>query len=126
MDSLIFDRFQELSVNGVLSTPAPFISGVPQGSVVGLLLVIILIADINEETTEASIKSFADDTRAAKGIRYVYDIVILQQEMQKICKWSDKNDMELNDKKFEGTRYGPDEYLKMDSKYKTPWGKTST
>ena len=121
--SFLTDRFQQVSVNGVLSSPAPVISGVPQGSVVGPLLFLILIADIDEEITEAIIKSFADDTRAAKGIRSKDDIAILQQELDKIYKWSDDNNMELNDTKFEGVSYGPDEDLKMQSKYKTPSGK---
>ena len=61
--------------------------------------------------------------RSLKGIRSKDDIDILQQVLDKIYKWSDDNNMELNDTKFEGVSYGPDEDLKMQSKYKTPSGK---
>ena len=78
------------------------ISGVPQGSVLGPLLFLILIADIDAEVIHAIIKSFADDTRAMKGINTKEDVATLQWELEKIYKWSDENNMGLNDKKFEG------------------------
>ena len=68
IQSFLTNRTQQVSVDGTLSDPAPVISGVPQGSVLGPLLFLILIGDIDDEVTEAIIKSFADDTRAMKGI----------------------------------------------------------
>ena len=73
----------------------------------GPLLFLILIGDIDAEVVEAIIKSFADDTRAMKGIRTEDDVATLQRELQKIYKWSADNNMGLNDKKFEGMRFGP-------------------
>lgn len=124
IQSFLTERIQQVSVNGILSDPVPVISGVPQGSVVGPLLFLILIADIDSDVAEAIIKSFADDTRAAKGIRTKEDVEILQRELQKIYTWSDENNMGLNDKKFEGLRYGPDDRIKAETAYTTPSGKT--
>ena len=124
--SFLTDRVQQVSVNGFLSKPAHVISGVPQGSVLGPLLFLVLIADIDEEAVYAIIKSFADDTRAARGIFTEEDIKILQKELEKIYQWSDDNNMELNDKKFEGTSYGLNEDLKAKSTYTTPSGKPVT
>ena len=121
--SFLTERTQQVSVNGILSDPAAVISGVPQGSVLGPLLFLILIADIDAEVIHAIVKSFADDTRAMKGINTKEDVATLQRELEKIYKWSDDNNMGLNDKKFEGMRLGPDEAIKSETSYTSPSGK---
>ena len=123
IQSFLTERIQQVSVNGILSDPAAVISGVPQGSVMGPLLFLILIGDIDAEVVEAIIKSFADDTRAMKGIRTEDDVATLQRELQKIYKWSADNNMGLNDKKFEGMRFGPNKEIKTETSYTTPTGK---
>ena len=123
IQSFLTNRTQQVSVDGTLSDPAPVISGVPQGSVLGPLLFLILIGDIDDEVTEAIIKSFADDTRAMKGIFTNDDVATLQLQLQKIYKWSDKNNASLNDKKFEGMRLGPNSTIKEETSYSTPSGK---
>ena len=45
-------------------------------------------------------KSFADDTRAAKEILFKDDVAILQRELSKIYDWSTANNTSLNDKKY--------------------------
>ena len=122
IQSFLTNRTQQVSVDGTLSDPAPVISGVPQGSVLGPLLFLILIGDIDDEITEAIIKSFADDTRAIKGIYTKDDVATLQRQLQKIYKWSDDNNMSLNDKKFEGSRLGPNDTIKNETSYTSPSG----
>ena len=39
------------------------VSGVPQGTILGLVLFLAIIADINQDFTYSSVSSFADDTR---------------------------------------------------------------
>ena len=63
-----------------------------------------IIADIDKDIVDALIKSFADDTRAAKGVRTKEDVAALQHVLEKLYEWSDENNMSLNDKKFEGVR----------------------
>ena len=55
------------------------ISGVPQGTVMGLLLFIILMCDINRGIAYSSMVSFGDDTRLYYGI--FNDNVILQNDL---------------------------------------------
>ena len=50
---------------------------------------------------------------------------MLQKDLS-IYKWSEDNNMSLNDKKFEGLRYGLNEQIKIETDYKTPLGKTIT
>ena len=46
--SFLTGREQIVIVNGVHSKPGPVLSGVPQGSVLGSLLFLIMMTDINE------------------------------------------------------------------------------
>ena len=114
------NRTQSVIVNGILSTPRPTISGVPQGSVIGPLIFLILISDIDENTLHSYIASFADDTRATKGIKSENDAADLQEDLFHIYQWSVTNNMEFNDLKFELLRYGNNLELKSSTCYISP------
>ena len=73
---------------------------------------------------DAIVKSFADDTRAAREIRSEEDVCTLQEELQKLYNWSDLNNMLLNDGKFEAIRYGLNKIIKAITQYTTPAGET--
>ena len=120
IQSFLEDRVQRVVVNGQLSTPSQVISGVPQGSVLGPLLFLVLIGDIDENIVNSLIASFADDTRATKGIKTESDAAELQNDLFRIYDWSIKNNMEFNSIKFELLRYGLDNALKESTKYVTP------
>ena len=62
-------RQQCVAVHGTTSTEAQVRSCVPQGSVLGHLLFLIHISDINYEIAEATVSCFADDTRILLGIK---------------------------------------------------------
>ena len=62
LTSFLTSRTQKVMVNGVLSDASPVISGVPQGSVIGPLLFLILISDIDIDVVASFLSSFADDT----------------------------------------------------------------
>ena len=63
ISSYLTDRIQFVNVNGERSQSAEVLSGVPQGSVLGPLLFLLMIVDIDGEIKYAILSSFADDTR---------------------------------------------------------------
>ena len=66
--SFLLNRSQRVMVNGHLSEPVLVKSGVPQGSVLGPLLFLVLISDIDSDLMEAFLSSFADDIRIGMSV----------------------------------------------------------
>jgi len=99
-------RQQQVRVQQVLSDPVTVTSGVPQGSVLGPLLFLILMSDINLNVTDAKVGSYADDTRTWKGIASDADTSSLQQQLNSIYVWADTNNMSFNETKFECLSFG--------------------
>ena len=60
----------------------PVMSGVPQGSVLGLILFLISISDINKAIHYSSVSSFADDSRFLKQISSTEDCNRLQKDLK--------------------------------------------
>merc|ERR1739842_249616 len=83
-------------VNGEMSEEQDVKSGVPQGTVLASILFIIMIYDIDEEDKKA-----------------------MQEDLNKIYKWAEKNIMKFNEKKFEQMTCGETKGVEIES-YKTP------
>ena len=115
--SFLTERKQAVIVNGAKSNLSEVSSGVPQGSVLGPLLFLVLIGDFDKDITSTFVSSFADDTRVAKGISSVEDVETLLLDLQSIYDWAEEN-MEFNFPKFETLRYGNDDGIK-NTFYKT-------
>ena len=103
--TFLTNRTQAVIVDGRKSTPKPVISGVPQGSVLGPLLFLVLIGDIDKDVASAFLSSFADDTRVGNRISTISDVICLQADLATVYKWSVDNNMEFNSDKFELMRY---------------------
>ena len=101
IESFLLDRDQYVAVNGVKSSVSKVISGVPQGTVLGPILFIIFINDMNESIVSSILRSFADDTRILKAIHSYLDVPELQADLDNIIKWSRDNNMTLHKNKFE-------------------------
>ena len=66
----VTSREQRVQINGKKSEWGNFTSGVPQGSVLGQLLFIIYIDDLEVEIS-SDISKFADDTKIGRPIRNI-------------------------------------------------------
>ena len=104
--SFLTDRTQSVIVNGMKSSVSEVKSGVPQGSVLGPLLFLVLLGDIDKSIASAFVSSFADDTRVGHRIKTVGDVTALQDDLNSIYQWSAENNMTFNSEKFECIRYG--------------------
>ena len=76
-------------MNGEESFKADFLSGIPQGSVLGPLLFLIYINDLPDNIRSKSLL-FADDTKIFREITCKEDAVELQSDIDSLDKWSKK------------------------------------
>lgn len=89
------DRRQRVVINGESSTWAKVTSGVPQGSVLGPLLFIIYINDIDVGITNR-IAKFADDSKLGGSVNTATGIESLRADLRKVGEWSEKWLMPFN------------------------------
>ena len=95
IESWLTGRQQRVIVNGVSSGWAPVTSGVPQGSVLGPLLFVIYINDIDSRLV-SRVSKFADDTKLGVNAADPIAIRELQRDLDKLGEWSDVWQMPFN------------------------------
>ena len=98
LDNLLFfyiltRRSHFVRLPGAISGDSPVFSGLPQGTVLGPLLFLIMLADINKDISESYLISFADDTRIYTNIDDVTDCNTLQQDLNHVYDWASANDI---------------------------------
>ena len=75
------------------------------GLMLGPLLFLIHISDINYEIADSTVSCFADDSRILLGIKDEEDTQMLQNDLHKLCKWADTNNMKFIANKVELLRH---------------------
>ena len=89
IEQWLTDRRQRVVVDGEVSNWKSVLSGVPQGSVLGPILFLIYINDLDDSITSNVLK-FADDTKLFRKVNTDGDKQHLQNDLDRLVKWSEK------------------------------------
>ena len=89
IEQWLTDRRQRVVVDGEISNWKSVLCGVPQVSVLGPLLFLIYINDVDENITSNVLK-FADDTKLFRKVNTDGDKQHLQNDLDRLVKWSEK------------------------------------
>jgi Reverse transcriptase (RNA-dependent DNA polymerase) len=88
-------RRQKVSISKESSGWLDVTSGVPQGSVLGPVLFIIYINDLETDLI-SKIGKFADDTKMSKCVNNLLDAEILSNDLRKLDEWAKNWQMQFN------------------------------
>ena len=88
-------RTQRVLVEGCTSSTKKVLSGVPQGTVLGPLMFLLYINDIDTNIT-SSIRLYADDCVLYRVIKSPQDRDLLQQDLNQLVQWTQTWQMKLN------------------------------
>ena len=83
---------------GEESDTVPVTSGIPQGSVLGLILFLVYINDLPDKVT-SQVRLFADDTAMYLIMEGAKNSSVLQQDLDRLSVWESDWDMEFNPSK---------------------------
>ena len=95
IEQWLTDRRQQVVVDGDVSNWKSVLSGVSQGSVLGPILFLIYINDLDDSITSNVLK-FADDTKLFRKVNTDGDKQHLQNDLDRLVKWSKKWQMLFN------------------------------
>ena len=106
IEQCLTDRRERVVVDGVVSSWKSVLSGVPQGSVLGPILIWVYINDL-EAGVIGKIMKFADDTKLFRKTKEIGDKQKLHDDIDKLARWSEKGKMLFNLGKCKCLHTGP-------------------
>ena len=90
VEAWLSGRKQRVVLNGKTSEWEAVLSGVPQGSVLGPVLFILFINDIDDATSpSAALWKFADDTKSVQIIHSEAEQEVMQSDINALQKWAE-------------------------------------
>jgi Reverse transcriptase (RNA-dependent DNA polymerase)/Endonuclease-reverse transcriptase len=101
------NRRQRVVLSGAFSDWIEVLSGVPQGSVLGPLLFLIFINDLDLAAEDAdALAKFADDTKVGSKVHTDADRARLQSVLDRLCDWTSEWAMKFNVQKCKVMHFG--------------------
>ena len=101
----LIGKKQRVYLNSTVYEWSAFESGVPQGSVLGPLLFVIFINDIDVGILSKLLK-FADDAKLFNSVSNSNDITAINSDLLKLSKWTEMWQMEFNVEKCKTMHIG--------------------
>ena len=98
IQSFLGQRKQRVLLVGTTSSQANVMSGVPQGTLLGPLLFLVIINDLPECTTSET-RLFADDALLFRPIRSAKNESLLQQDLDSLGEWEERWQMRFKKSK---------------------------
>ena len=98
LSSYLSDRWQYIELNGTRTDKKQILTGVPQGSILGPLLLLLYINDLDMNSGDSNVTMFADDTTLISSGKTRHFSI---QDVNKILNWLIKNKLTINVDKCE-------------------------
>ena len=106
IEQWLTDRKQRVVVDGEVSSWKSVLGGVPQGFVLGPILLLVYITYLEEGVTGSMLK-FADDNKLFRKTKEIGDKQNVQDNIDKLVKWSVKWQILFNFGKCKCLHTGP-------------------
>ena len=107
LENYLSSRVQQIKVEKSLSEPAPVISGIPQGTLLGPLFFIIFVNDLPGAISEdTSISLYADDAKIYKDCVSLFDCLTLYDDLISMNDWFELWQLKINLNKCEVLHIG--------------------
>ena len=108
LTSYLMNRHQQVSIDGKVSDLKPITCGVPQGSILGPLLFLIYINDMNKAIKNSSVYHFADDTNLLYSHKNAKTLKKnMNKDLNTLSEWLCANRLSLNVGKTEFMIFRP-------------------
>ena len=111
--SYLQDRYQVVHIENELSEPCLLSPGVPQGSILGPLLFVLLMNDLPGVLTTCSTLLYADDTVIFYSGKDLLDIQLtLERNLTQVNSWLKDNSLFLHKDKTQSMLFGTEPRLR--------------
>ena len=95
-----------VSIEGNPSSTLPVKSGVPQDSILGPVLFLVYINDLQNYATFSNLLMYADDSQCVKDTSSISSCISLQSDLNYLLTWSEDSNMAFNHLKSIHMRFG--------------------